>query len=87
MISTAPPRSKRLTREDILPVAEYAVVRREHRRRIAEINRRRRIEVGPFATFHFENHNTMRQQIQEMLHIEKGVATLSWRMSSLRTTR
>jgi len=72
MISTAPPRSKRLTREDILPVAEYAVVRREHRRRIAEINRRRRIEVGPFATFHFENHNTMRQQIQEMLHIEKG---------------
>jgi hypothetical protein len=73
MISTAPPRSKRrLTREDILPVAEYAAARREHRRRIAEIKRRRRLEVGPFATFHFENHNTMRQQIQEMLYIEKG---------------
>jgi hypothetical protein len=28
--------------------------------------------VGPFATFHFENYNTMRQQIQEMLFIEMG---------------
>jgi Protein of unknown function (DUF3501) len=72
MVATVSPRSKRrLTREDILPVAEYAAVRRDERGRIAEIKRRRRIEVGPFATFHFENHNTMRQQIQEMLHIEK----------------
>jgi hypothetical protein len=61
-----------LTREDILPLAEYATVRRAHRRRIAEIKQRRRIEVGPFATFHFENYDTMRQQVQEMLYIEKG---------------
>jgi hypothetical protein len=32
----------------------------------------RRLEVGPFATFHFENYETMWLQVQEMLHIEKG---------------
>ena len=73
MVATASPRFKRrLTREDILPLAESATVRREHRGRIAEIKQRRRIEVGPFATFHFENYDTMRQQVQEMLYIEKG---------------
>jgi hypothetical protein len=54
-----------------LSVAEYAAVRRDQRGRIAEI-KRRRIEVGPLATFHFENYNTMRQQVREMLYIAKG---------------
>jgi hypothetical protein len=31
-----------------------------------------RMEVGPFATFYFENYDTMWLQVQEMLHIEKG---------------
>ena len=47
-------------------------MRRERRREISEIKKRRRVEVGPFATFYFENVETMRQQIQEMLYIEKG---------------
>ena len=34
----------------------------------------RRIEVGPFATFYFENYDTMWLQVHEMLHIEKGGA-------------
>ena len=34
----------------------------------------RRIEVGPFATFYFENYATMWLQVQEMLRIEKGGA-------------
>ena len=72
MTETAPRDKRRLTREDILPVAEYATVRPERRRRIAEIKRQRRLEVGPFATVHFENYDTMRQQVQEMLYIEKG---------------
>jgi len=62
----------RLTREDILPPAEYAAIRKEQRKRITEIKRRRRVEVGPFATFYFENYETMRHQVQEMLHIEQG---------------
>jgi hypothetical protein len=66
-------RNKRqLTRQVILPFAEYAAIRRERRRHIAEIKRHRRVEVGPFATFYFENYDTMCHQVQEMLHIEKG---------------
>jgi hypothetical protein len=66
-------RNKRqLTRADLLPPAEYAAMRSEQRRRIAEFKRHRRVEVGPFATFYFENYETMRHQVQEMLHIERG---------------
>ena len=61
-----------LTRADILPVEQYARERREHRRRIGEIKRDRRIEVGPFCTFYFENFDTMWHQVHEMLYIERG---------------
>ena len=72
-MSDIPARNKRqLTRQTILPFAEYAAIRHEQRRHIAEIKRQRRVEVGPFATFYFENYDTMRHQVQEMLHIEKG---------------
>jgi hypothetical protein len=64
--------NRRLTQADIMPLADYVPVGREHRRRLGELKRRRRVEVGPFATFHFENFTTMRQQVQEMLYIEKG---------------
>ena len=40
---------------------------------IAE-KKNRRMEVGPFATFYFENYKTMWLQVQEMLRIEKGGA-------------
>ncbi len=63
---------RQLTREDILPFSEYTGVRGEQRRRISELKRHRRIEVGPFATFYFENYETMHHQVQEMLYIEKG---------------
>src|SRR5690348_16414500 len=61
-----------LTRADILPVEQYARERREHRRRIGEIKRDRRVEVGPFCTFYFENFETMWHQVHEMLYIERG---------------
>lgn len=63
---------RRLTRADILPLDDYATVRRQRRGEISEIKKRRRAEVGPFATFYFENYDTMCQQVQEMLYIEKG---------------
>ena len=63
---------RRLTRGDILPPADYAAIRGDQRQRVTEIKQRRRVEVGPFATFYFENYETMRHQVQEMLHIEKG---------------
>ena len=63
---------RQLTRADILPLDEYVKIRRERRREITELKRQRRVEIGPFATFYFENFATMWQQVQEMLYIEKG---------------
>ncbi len=62
----------KLRRDDIIAPADYARAREEHRARIREIKRHRRVEVGPFVTFFFENRQTMWHQIHEMLHIEKG---------------
>ena len=64
----------RLSAADILPLDEYTRVRAERRREIARLKQRRRVEVGTFATCYFENYDTMRQQVQEMLYIEKGGA-------------
>lgn len=72
MTATQSESRRRLTRADILSLDEYVKVRRERRREITELKRHRRIEVGPFATFYFENFDTMWQQVQEMLYIEKG---------------
>src|ERR1700754_2402930 len=58
----------------IIPLQEYAPQRPERRKRISEIKKNRRLEVGPFATFYFESYDTMLHQVQEMLFIEKGGA-------------
>jgi hypothetical protein len=63
---------RRLTRADILPPETYAADRREHRRRVSELKKQRRVEVGPYVTFYFECYETMWQQVHEMLYIEKG---------------
>jgi hypothetical protein len=61
-----------ITRADIMDMAAYAEIRRDQRRRIADIKRARRLEVGPYSTFYFENYHTMWHQIHEMLFVEKG---------------
>jgi hypothetical protein len=63
-----------LTAADILPIPEYGKIRDESRRKISERKRNRRIEVGPFVTFYFENYDTMWMQVHEMVYIEKGGA-------------
>lgn len=63
---------RKITAADIMPVAEYAKIRREHRQKLVQVKKNRRLEVGPFATFHFENYDSMWTQVQEMLYIEKG---------------
>ena len=62
----------RITCADILEPKRYAAERAEHRRRIGELKRNRRVEVGPLVTFYFECYETMWLQVQEMLHIERG---------------
>jgi hypothetical protein len=63
---------RRIERADLLPLAEYAKVRKERRQAVLAVKRLRRLEVGPVATFYFESFDTMWLQIQEMLYIEKG---------------
>ncbi|HVC63641.1 MAG TPA: DUF3501 family protein [Acetobacteraceae bacterium] len=63
-----------LVAADILPAAEYAKHRAEHRQRVGALKRNRRVEVGPYVTFYFECYDTMWLQVQEMIHIEKGGA-------------
>ena len=58
----------------IIPLEQYRPQRAERRKRMAEIKKNRRLEVGPFATFYFENYDTMLHQVHEMLFIEKGGA-------------
>ncbi len=61
-----------ITREDILPFDVYAAERKARRAKMMEVKKRRRMEVGPFATLYFENYETMWHQVHEMLHIERG---------------
>ncbi|WP_036259218.1 DUF3501 family protein [Methylocapsa aurea] len=61
-----------LTAADILPLAEYGKIRAESRRKISERKQNRRVEVGPYITFYFENYDTMWMQVHEMVFIEKG---------------
>jgi hypothetical protein len=63
---------RKITRADIIEPEAYAKDRREFKKHITEIKRNRRVSVGPFATFYFENYDTMWHQILEMLHIERG---------------
>ncbi|WP_029010744.1 DUF3501 family protein [Azospirillum halopraeferens] len=65
-------RKTEITRADIMPMTEFARVRAERRRALVAVKKNRRVSVGPFATFYFENYDTMWHQIHEMLHIEKG---------------
>ena len=57
---------------DILPMEDYAKQRIEIRRANMLRKRDRRVDVGPYVTFYFENYHTMWAQVHEMLHIEKG---------------
>jgi len=61
-----------ITRADIMPATEYAKIRAARRKEIVEKKRHRRVGVGPYATVHFENFESMWLQVQEMLYIEKG---------------
>ena len=61
-----------ITRDDIMPMTEYAKVRAERRRALSARKENRRVSVGPFATFLFETYDTMLHQVHEMLFVEKG---------------
>ena len=64
--------AKEVTKTDLIPADEYAKNRKEYRREIVSYKKDRRVSLGPYANFYFESYETMKAQIQEMLHIEKG---------------
>jgi hypothetical protein len=61
---------RKLTREDILPMAEYGRQRAEKNKTMSATKRDRRVAVGPDASFYFESYETMWHQVHEMLFIE-----------------
>ena len=67
------PRDHRtITADDIMPLDQYELIRRDKKQEAIERKKLTRISVGPFATVLFENWDSMWLQIQEMLRIEKG---------------
>ncbi len=64
--------NKIIEKKDIISNKIYAQNRKQFRKKIVEFKKNRRVPLGPYATFYFENFDTMLAQIQEMLHIEKG---------------
>ena len=67
-----PAAARKITPADILSDQDYSQRRKELRREAIALKKPRRVEVGPFATFYFENYQTMWLQVMEMLRIEKG---------------
>jgi hypothetical protein len=63
---------RRVTREDLLPDAEFAKVRAARRQALLPAKRLRRMSLGPVCTVYFESFDTMLFQIQEMLLTERG---------------
>ena len=67
-----PESQRKILPTDILSPAEYDQQRKALKANLIPMKKQRRVEVGPFATFYFENYATMWLQVQEMLRIEKG---------------
>jgi hypothetical protein len=64
---------KPIAREEILNLYEYERVREARRRAIIELKRARRVQVGRYLSFVFENRETVWFQIQEMCRAERIV--------------
>jgi hypothetical protein len=62
---------RKVTPADIQEAADYEIGRAALRTRILAIKAARRVAIGDHLTVLFENHDTVRYQIQEMLRIER----------------
>jgi hypothetical protein len=60
-----------LARDEIVPLASYGSVREAFRSAVIEHKRVRRLAVGPSVTIVFEDRETLRFQVQEMLWVER----------------
>jgi hypothetical protein len=67
----AKPVTRKLTLDDIVDLRAYERERDEFRAHIVALKKRRRVSVGPFVSFVFENRDTVRFQVQEMARAER----------------
>ena len=63
---------RQIEKSDLIPAEVYTKNRNQIRKDLVEFKKKRRIALGPYATFYFESFETMLAQVQEMIHIEKG---------------
>jgi hypothetical protein len=61
----------KIERKDILNAFEYEQVREQMRERVIALKRVRRVPVGRYLSFVFENRDTVLFQIQEMCRVER----------------
>lgn len=73
MSARRPPPRRPVRREEVLDFETYEDVRREVRASAMAAKSRRRAHLGPNLTFLFENHETMRYQVLEMVRAERIV--------------
>jgi hypothetical protein len=64
---------KPVTREEILDLTAYEKARPEIRERLLGVKGPRRVHLGDALTFLFENRDTVRYQVQEMVRAERMV--------------
>jgi len=62
---------KKLTREELLSLEDYAAQRSEFRARVMAHKKHRQVALGAHATLYFEDRLTMHYQVQEMLRAER----------------
>jgi hypothetical protein len=60
-----------ITRESLLTLEAYSRIRKTDRPAVIAHRRLRSVHLGEHMTLQFEDEQTIRRQIQEMLHIEK----------------
>jgi hypothetical protein len=62
---------KKLTRDDLYKLEDYAGNRADIRARVLAHKKNRKVHIGPVATLYFEDRQTIQYQIQEMLRVER----------------
>jgi len=62
---------KKLTRDDLYKLEDYAGNRADIRAGVLAHKKNRKVHIGPVATLYFEDRQTIQYQIQEMLRVER----------------
>jgi hypothetical protein len=70
-MASEPVQRGRLSRADLMSLEQYSIARKEFRGRVLEHKRNRQVQIGPNATWAFEDRLTIQYQVQEMLRVER----------------